>query len=69
MKERKLILATGISAVMIVAGALVAYLYGALNFVILGLVGFGWSLLAGVTTYFVQLETEQKMKDFYSSRP
>lgn len=69
MKERKLILATGISAVMIVAGALVAYLYDALNFVILGLVGFGWSLLAGVTTYFVQLETEQKMKDFYSSRP
>ena len=69
MKERKLMAATAISAVAIVAGALVAFAYGELSWALLGAVGFGWSLLAGVTTYFVQLETEQKMKDFYSSRP
>ncbi len=56
-----------LSAMVLIALTLFAFVRGEINWVALGIAGFSWSLLAGAATYFVNASVDEKMEAYYAA--
>ncbi len=64
MDAKVLTITASISVIPLISIFLFAFLYGGISWILVGIAGFIWSLLAWRAIYSVNLEIEKKMKEY-----